>query len=164
MPALRLRQVSPTRRRHAADRPSCRVRRTLVVVAVIVLVLFGLAVAGIMTLTEKLGDNIARVPDAFNGLDGSTRPPATEGLTFLLVGTDTRSDVPTTGTSGDESAASVARSDVLMIARLSSDEKSAAVVSIPRDSWVEVPGHGMNKINAAYAFGGPSLLIPQART
>jgi len=36
---------------------------------------------------------------------------------------------------------------------------SAGVISIPRDSWVDVPGHGMNKINAAYAFGGPPLLI-----
>ena len=46
-----------------------------------------------------------------------------------------------------------------MIARLAEDGQSAAVVSIPRDSWVDIPGHGKNKINAAYAFGGPSLLI-----
>ena len=45
-----------------------------------------------------------------------------------------------------------------MLASVAADRTSAAVVSIPRDSWVTIPGHGQNKINAAYAFGGPSLL------
>src|SRR4051812_20409746 len=49
-----------------------------------------------------------------------------------------------------------------MIARFSADRQHAQLVSIPRDSWVDIPGHGMNKINAAYAFGGPSLLIQTA--
>jgi LCP family protein required for cell wall assembly len=46
-----------------------------------------------------------------------------------------------------------------MIARFSADRQHAQVISIPRDSWVDIPGHGKNKINAAYAFGGPPLLI-----
>src|SRR3954469_23927263 len=46
-----------------------------------------------------------------------------------------------------------------MIARCSADRQHAQLISIPRDSWVDIPGHGMNKINASYAFGGPSLLI-----
>lgn len=46
-----------------------------------------------------------------------------------------------------------------MLVHLPADRSSAVVVSIPRDSWVEVPGHGHAKINAAYAFGGPSLMI-----
>ena len=46
-----------------------------------------------------------------------------------------------------------------MIARFSGDRKHAQLISIPRDSWVDIPGHGTNKINASYAFGGPSLLI-----
>src|SRR3712207_6657072 len=52
-----------------------------------------------------------------------------------------------------------ARSDAIMIARFSADRQHAQVISIPRDSWVDIPGRGMNKINAAYSFGGPSLLI-----
>src|SRR3712207_6300803 len=52
-----------------------------------------------------------------------------------------------------------ARSDAIMIARFSADRQHAQVISIPRDSWVNIPGRGMNKINAAYSFGGPSLLI-----
>ena len=158
MSALRLQNQPPRRRRHAAARPWPPTHHTLLVIAVIAVVLIVLVTAVVMTITDKLGDDVVRVPDAFKGLDASARPPAADGLTFLLVGTDTRSDVPTTGTAA-EATASGDRSDVLMIARLAQDGRSAAVVSIPRDSWVDIPGHGMNKINAAYAFGGPSLLI-----
>ena len=35
----------------------------------------------------------------------------------------------------------------------------AALISVPRDSYVDIPGHGKNKINAAYAFGGPELMV-----
>ena len=34
-----------------------------------------------------------------------------------------------------------------------------ALISIPRDSYVPIPGHGSNKINAAYSWGGPKLLV-----
>jgi LCP family protein required for cell wall assembly len=46
-----------------------------------------------------------------------------------------------------------------MIARIAGDRQHAQVISIPRDSWVDIPGHGKDKINAAYAYGGPTLLI-----
>jgi len=51
------------------------------------------------------------------------------------------------------------RSDAILVARVAADGASAAVISIPRDSWVDIPDHGRNKINAAYAIGGASLLI-----
>ena len=41
---------------------------------------------------------------------------------------------------------------------------SAQVISIPRDSWVPIPGHGDNKINAAFSYGGPELLAGRSRT
>jgi LCP family protein required for cell wall assembly len=110
-------------------------------------------------LLEELGDGVARVPDVFTPLDAVARPPENAALTFLLVGTDTRSDSPTTGTGAGGDGLGRDRSDVLMIARIDPSRTNAAVVSIPRDSWVEIPGHGMNKINAAYAYGGPSLLV-----
>src|SRR3712207_8390919 len=47
-----------------------------------------------------------------------------------------------------------------MIARFSADRQHAQLISVPRDSWVDIPGHGMDKVNAAYAYGGPTLLIP----
>src|SRR5450759_3607078 len=51
------------------------------------------------------------------------------------------------------------RSDVMMLVCLQERDKKAVVVSIPRDTKVELPGHGTEKINAAHAFGGPSGAI-----
>jgi LCP family protein required for cell wall assembly len=124
------------------------------------LLMISAGVGGVFYLTERLGNNLSRVPGAFGGLDASSRPPAGAALTFLLVGTDSRSPVPTTGdAAADGVNPGSERSDVLMLARIDPDRTRAAVVSIPRDSWVDIPGHGRNKINAAYAFGGPPLLI-----
>lgn len=145
------------RPRHATARPARSVRRTLAVLAVGVVTLFASAVAVVQTVTETLGGDVPRVPDAFAGLDGPSRPPAVGGLTFLLVGIDTRSDDP--AARSNASAADGSRTDVLMIVRLFQDGTGAAVASIPRDAWVDVPGHGMNKIRVAYARGGPSLLV-----
>ena len=50
-------------------------------------------------------------------------------------------------------------SDTLMLVHVSADRSRVTVVSIPRDSWVNVPGHGMNKINAAYGLGGAKLMV-----
>ena len=50
-------------------------------------------------------------------------------------------------------------SDTLMLIHIADDRSSVTVVSLPRDSWVFIPGHGMNKINAAFGLGGPSLTV-----
>jgi LCP family protein required for cell wall assembly len=50
-------------------------------------------------------------------------------------------------------------SDTMMVVHVSADRSRVTVVSIPRDSWVSIPGHGMNKINSAYGFGGPRLMV-----
>jgi LCP family protein required for cell wall assembly len=51
------------------------------------------------------------------------------------------------------------RSDAMMLLRTDPDEHRIALLSIPRDLRVEIPGSGLNKVNAAYAFGGPTLAI-----
>ncbi|MCF7553852.1 LCP family protein [Pseudonocardia sp. WMMC193] len=144
-----------------ADGTSSRRNRRILVTAVAVLLgLVLAAAAAVYVVTESLGNNVSRIPGAFAGIEESARPAATDATTFLLVGTDSRSDEPTTGT---DAAAGVnpgsQRSDVIMIARVAPDGTTASVTSIPRDSWVDIPGRGMNKINAAYAFGGAPLLI-----
>jgi len=105
--------------------------------------------------SERLGDNVARV-QAFDGLNDADRPPVTGALTFLLVGTDSRSDATAPGVSADGSNSAA---DVVMVARVAPDRKSATVVSIPRDSWVDIPDHDQGRVSGSYAFGGPSLLI-----
>ena len=51
------------------------------------------------------------------------------------------------------------RSDAIMVVRTDPDEHRIAFLSIPRDLRVEIPGRGPGKVNAAYAFGGPTLAI-----
>ncbi len=124
------------------------------------LLLIGVTGVALYALSEQLGNNVGRVPDVFGPLADANRPAATPALTFLLVGTDSRSDAPTTGTDAEPGTdPGSQRSDVLMLARINPSRTGASIVSIPRDSWVDIPGHGKNKINAAYAFGGPKLLV-----
>ena len=57
----------------------------------------------------------------------------------------------------DERADDVGRSDTLMVATLDPDKNQAALLSVPRDTRVKIKGHGFDKINAAYAYGGRKL-------
>ncbi|MBO0813388.1 MAG: LCP family protein, partial [Microlunatus sp.] len=66
---------------------------------------------------------------------------------ILLIGSDSRAKTAADG-----------RSDTIMLLHLDADRKSAYLISFPRDMWVDIPGHGKNKINAAYAWGGTNLL------
>jgi LCP family protein required for cell wall assembly len=74
------------------------------------------------------------------------------GSNILVLGSDVR-----TGDSIDESQSGPGRSDTIMLVHAAFG--SVRKLSIPRDVEVDVPGHGINKINAAYAFGGPALTI-----
>jgi LCP family protein required for cell wall assembly len=141
-------------------RPRRVLRRILIAVAVLSTVLLLVVGGGLWFLTERYAGNVERISDVFADLDEDARPapptPAQEGgedpVTFLLVGSDTRGET----LEGEDPDG---RSDAIMLARFSGDRQHAQLISIPRDSWVDIPGHGKNKINAAYAFGGPSLLI-----
>ena len=151
---------SADRRARRAARRRLQRRRTLTVAGLLLGVVLGVVVVTGYLLTENVAEKVTRVPDVFGAIDPATRPVEGESLTFLLVGTDSRSTAPTTGTDASTGVdPGSSRSDVLMLARMNPDRTSAAVVSIPRDSWVDIPGHGSNKINAAYAIGGPPLLI-----
>ena len=74
------------------------------------------------------------------------------GSNILVLGSDVR-----TGESIDESQTGPGRADTIMLVH--SAFGSVRKLSIPRDVEVDVPGHGINKINAAYALGGPALTI-----
>ena len=74
------------------------------------------------------------------------------GSNILVLGSDVR-----TGESIDESQSGRGRSDTIMLVHASFG--SVRKLSIPRDVEVNVPGFGVNKVNAAYAFGGPALTI-----
>jgi LCP family protein required for cell wall assembly len=74
------------------------------------------------------------------------------GSNILVLGSDERS-----GESIDESQSGPGRADSIMVVH--SAFGSVRRLSIPRDAYAEIPGHGAQKINAAYALGGPALTI-----
>ena len=74
------------------------------------------------------------------------------GKNILLLGSDTRS--------GSEAAqVSGSRADSIMLAHIPADGKGVYLVSIMRDTWVNIPGYGSAKINAALNYGGISLQV-----
>jgi LCP family protein required for cell wall assembly len=80
--------------------------------------------------------------------------PATAGTTYLLAGSDVRGEEGGIAVDGTEGV----RTDTIMVLHVP-PSGPVALISIPRDTYAEIPGHGANKINAAYAFGGPPLLV-----
>lgn len=94
--------------------------------------------------------------DAFPGDEG--RPGDQPGKTYLVVGSDSAEDLTEeqrqevrTGPRGG------GRTDTIML--LHTGDGPNLLLSFPRDSLVEIPGHGTTKINSAYAQGGPKLLV-----
>jgi polyisoprenyl-teichoic acid--peptidoglycan teichoic acid transferase len=74
--------------------------------------------------------------------------------TILLLGSDRRPDNATDGGAGTG-----ARSDTIILARLDPERQATAMMSLPRDLKVEIPGYGVGKINEAYSYGGPRLTL-----
>ncbi len=153
---------SETERRGRRRRHGIRVA---IGVAACVLALLCIAIVGGYTIINRLTSSVRTIPHVFRGLTDSARPvmPAASrhAMTILLAGSDIRSATPTTGVGavsrpfqpGEQ------RSDLLMLVHIDADRRTASLISIPRDSWVRVPGHGMMKVNAALSLGGPPLMI-----
>ena len=94
---------------------------------------------------DKDGDGILDDGYSYNTVKGP-------GKNILLLGSDTRS--------GSEAAqVSGSRADSIMLAHIPADGKGVYLVSIMRDTWVNIPGYGAAKINAALNYGGISLQV-----
>jgi LCP family protein required for cell wall assembly len=154
-------EAPPTPRRRRR-----RLRRVLLAMAVVLVLLAAVPVSVGLYLEHRLTSQMGHIDGVFDGL--TQRPvkpaagtPGAKAVNILLMGTDRRSDVATTG---DDAQApdwvpGAQRSDTLMLLHIDGSRQVAAVVSIPRDSWVQIPGHGYGKINWAYSYGGPSLTV-----
>lgn len=147
--------LAPERPRpQASQQRRLRLRpRLLVLLVVLVLVLYPLLLA--LTAWTHLN----RV-DALGPAHAVADPGNQPGRTFLVVGSDSRAALSkaqrhTLGT-GDDGGA---RTDTIMLLHVPAGGGSTVLVSIPRDSYVPIPGHGYNKINAAYGLGGAPLLV-----
>ncbi|AOZ73398.1 hypothetical protein BK816_00510 [Boudabousia tangfeifanii] len=82
-------------------------------------------------------------------------PEANNALNFLILGSDSRISAgdPTKWRAGAQ------RTDAMMILQVNGDRTGINIVSIPRDSWVSIPGYHKAKINAAFSYGGPNLAV-----
>ena len=140
-------QVSKRRRRGPKERRKVKLPGCGAVLALVIALLIGsvlIAGAGL--------NRTAAMPDQ--------QISGTSGTNWLLVGSDSRTglsdkDVERLGTGGD---LGTVRTDTIMLMHLPLRGKPT-LVSIPRDSYVPVPGYGYDKINAAFSIGGPQLLV-----
>lgn len=147
-----------------ANRGVKRRRLLLLVVAAVVLTLGGSAVVA-WRADRHLEAQLRHFDRVFDGL--SQRPAeagsgdARDALDVLVVGTDRRSESATTGDAAVQPAwvPGEQRTDVVMWVHVDAAREHVAVVSLPRDAWVAIPGHGEAKVNAAYSYGGPSLAV-----
>jgi LCP family protein required for cell wall assembly len=148
--------TAPPRRRRRARR---------VLLAALVLLVAGVLMVGgaAWWAVDHYTGKVDRIAGVFpTKVPAAAQPaPSAGGQTFLLVGVDSRSDLPTTGrdAKAPEWKYGAQRSDTMMLVHLPADHSGAYVVSLPRDSWVDIPGHGRAKLNAAFSWGGPPLLI-----
>ncbi|WP_293832079.1 LCP family protein [uncultured Corynebacterium sp.] len=140
-------QVSKGRRRGPKERRKVKLPGCGAVLALVIALLIG----SVLVADARL-NRTAAMPDQ--------QISNTSGTNWLLVGSDSRTglsekDVERLGTGGD---LGTVRTDTIMLMHLPLRGKPT-LMSIPRDSYVPVPGYGYDKINAAFSIGGPQLLV-----
>lgn len=142
--------------------PSARrgLPRWLKITTITLLVVANLAVLAFIWAI-RAGNNLLSVADTNDEVSGALDPTGGDDRTFLIVGSDSRAGLDDLNNFGQISGA---RADVVMLVKLDSATNSARMLSIPRDLLVDIPGQGSNRINAAYAAGGPSLLVETIQT
>ncbi|MCE0536813.1 LCP family protein [Kineosporia rhizophila] len=128
-------------------------------VKLVVLVLVGLLIAYPIILGFTAWSSLNRV-DAVGPAHEGSKLEETSGRTYLVVGSDSRENLSDEEKKdlGTGSAAGQ-RTDTIMLLHVPDGDGPTVLISVPRDSYVPIPGHDSNKINAAYAIGGPTLLI-----
>ena len=135
----------PRRRR----RPRTWLRVGLVILLVVVLAAAVWSLLGYLAFRSGVKEANERLDSrAYAALAPQDGLILSNPSTFLVLGTD---EGP--GREGPF------RSDAMMLVRTDPDEHRIALLSIPRDLRVEIPGRGPDKVNAAYAYGGPTLAI-----
>jgi polyisoprenyl-teichoic acid--peptidoglycan teichoic acid transferase len=128
--------------------------------AALVVVLSSAATVATAALLEIKDDTDIFLGGGGGGLNKETKDALDDvdaggPQTILLLGSDQRW--------ADIKAKNPVRSDTIILMRLNPDRGATAVMSLPRDLKVRIPGHGTDKINAAYAIGGPTLSVQTIR-
>ena len=131
----------------------------LAVVLVLLLAAGGVAFAGVVymnSLNDKLQNNI---DDELKATLSSEAVQPGDPFYCLIMGTDSSEESRESGAYGD-----TFRSDSMILARIDPRQKTVALVSIERDTYVNIEGYGPNKLNASAAFGGAPLVVSTVST
>lgn len=147
----------PARKKHP-------VRNVLLVLLVFAVVAAGVLAVYTFSLASSFNSKTTTIETAFpEEATRPTRPAAAEGATnILLMGSDERAT--DTGADAAPSDADGSRSDTLMLMHIPKDRQNIYVMSIMRDTWTEIPGHGEHKVNAAMSLGGVPLVVQTVET
>jgi LCP family protein required for cell wall assembly len=143
------------RRADPAPQPKRRrlLPKILIAAAVLLIAAIGAGLLYAATIDRSLTKNLNRgveLPSEGPSAAGTPQNAQETGaLNYVLLGSDSRDP-------GNESNG---RSDTIMLVHLNAKRTKAYIVSFPRDMYVNIPGYGKNKINAAFAFGGPPLAV-----
>lgn len=147
--------------RYGAER---RRKRKLhaVILSVIALVLVAVLAAGyyLFNLSHKFNTQKSTVSIAFTPEEEKARPvkdPDDGSMNILLLGVDHSDEADEGANSLTEAAGQ--RSDSMMLVHIPESRDEIFVMSMVRDTWIEIPGYGMNKLNAAISLGGVPLLM-----
>ena len=140
------------------NQKSGKVKGCLIAILIVLIIIISCVLAGYFYVKSKF-DKITQKPldESDLGIETSTEADESdtnkvdvENITkFVIFGSDSR----------DEDNYYAGRSDTIIIVVINNVEKKINLISIPRDSYVNVPGYGMTKINHAYAYGQEQLSI-----
>ena len=113
-----------------------RVLKTIIVILLVLLLAFGAAIWNITRKFDHIDTEVGKRPESMKH----------QTINILLIGEDARE--------GEESQ----RTDTMIILSINQKKNTVCMMSFMRDMYVDIPGYGGNRINAAYAFGGVDLL------
>lgn len=125
-----------------------KAKKVAVVVIILIAIICGIAGGAAFALWQNVQEN-SQIKD--EELDEVLEPVEEETIDpywMLILGSDSRAE-----------ASDRARSDVIMLCRIDPETPRVTMVSIPRDTKVQIEGYGTQKINAAYALGGRKLAV-----
>lgn len=154
-------------RRPAARRPRRTWPQRLLITFNVGCIVAALAGAGAIAYAKQTVAQIPRVQISSEVITPVEALPAGEPQNFLIVGVDSDENLDEDDPvrdgrdSGSEKVVGL-RSDTIMVVRIDPKTMQARILSLPRDLWVEIPGYGKQRINAAMTYGaesGPALLM-----
>jgi LCP family protein required for cell wall assembly len=126
--------------------------KILIGVAVLLVAAIGAGLLYAATIDRSLTENLNRgveLPTDESSIRPPKEPQESGALNYVLLGSDSR----------DPANEGNGRSDTILMVHLNAKRNKAYIISFPRDMYVNVPGYGKNKINAAFAFGGTPLAV-----